>query len=279
MVIKTFTLLVRGISVLLIILFLKFFLSGAAWATEMPKSWPWVGVTVNNLTFKAEELVTLKKQLPRLNSIRLTLLARQTAEQKHMTPAEAWKDMAAWTHKMLDVCAKNNIVAILSINQFPVDPNTAFNQDSPEFWSSDIERKNVTLYVDQMAKEFAFRGDELIAFEVLSEPFVAINKLPVQPKEWPSLMLQIVSTIRKYSNKWVVVTPGPGGFPRGYENFTPLDDQRIVYGAHMYEPHTFALQGVGASWPIGPAYPGVIGLTHWDKGRYQTRLNPLGISK
>jgi hypothetical protein len=244
-------------------------------ASEMPKSWPWIGVTTDNLNFTPEELTALKKQLPRMNSIRLTLLARQTAERKHLTPAETWKDMAAWTNKMLDVCAKNNIVAIVSINQFPVDPATYINQDSPDFWSNATERRSVITYVEQMAKDFTSRGDELGAFEVMSEPFVAVNKQPLQPKEWPSLMLEIVSSIRKYSNKWIVVTPGPGGFARGYTKFVALNDRHIVYGAHMYEPNTFALQGVGESWPTGSSYPGRIGFTYWDKNALVKIFQPL----
>lgn len=251
------------------------YLSGTGYAGEMPKSWPWIGVTTDNLSFTPEELVALKKQLPKMNSIRLTLLARQTAERKHLSPDDAWKDMSMWANKMLDVCAKNNIVAVISINQFPVDPTTTIDQNNPEFWSSPIEQNNVVQYVERMSKEFTSRGDELAAFEVLSEPFVAINKQPIQPKEWPSLMNEIISVVRKHSNKWIVLTPGPGGFPRGYVNFAPLNDKRIVYGSHMYEPHTFALQGVGASWPVGPTYPGRIGITYWDKAQLANTFKPL----
>jgi hypothetical protein len=244
-------------------------------ASEMPKSWPWKGVAVNNITYTPEKLVALKKSLPNMNSVRLTLLPRQTATTKHLSPDEVWKDMAIWTNKMLDVCAKEGIVAIISIHEFPVDPRKNIDQTSPEFWGSEAERKNVLNYVDRMTKEFSPRGDELIAFDVLSEPMVAIKNQPMVPKEWPNLMLGIVSTIRKSSNKWITVTPGPGGFPRGYANFSPLSDKRIIYNAHMYEPHTFSLQGIREVWPIGPVYPGRIGLTYWDKKELSNTFQPL----
>lgn len=244
-------------------------------ANEMPKSWPWTGVTTDNLNFTPDDLVALKKQLPKMNSIRLTLLARQTAERKHLTPAETWKDMAAWTNKMLDVCAKNNIVAIVSINQFPVDPAKEFNQEAPMFWKSVDERNNVKLYVEQMAKEFASRGDELIAFEVLSEPLVRFTGGQALPQEWHQMMLDNIDVIRRYSNKWIVVTPGIGGIPQGYTNFTPLSDKRIVYGTHMYEPWSFTLQGVPGGGAVGSTYPGYIGLTNWDKTQIANTFKPL----
>jgi hypothetical protein len=246
-----------------------------AYAGEMPASWPWKGVAINNITYTPEKLQALKKKLPKLNSVRLTLLPRQTAEIKHLTPDEAWKNMAAWTHQMLDVCAKENIVAIITIHQFPVDPSKNLDETSPEFWASPIERNNVLIYVDKLSKEFASRGTELAALEVLSEPMVAINNHPMLPKEWPELMTGIVSTIRKHSDKWIAVTPGSGGFPRGYANFTPLNDKHIIYGAHMYEPHTFALQGIRSSWPMGPVYPGRIGLTYWDKDAINNVFKPM----
>lgn len=251
------------------------FCAGPAYSAEIPKSWPWKGVTVNNLSFSPEELVVLKEKLPNMNSIRLTLLARQTAQRKHMAPSEAWIDMVGWTHKMLDVCLEQGIVAVISINQFPVNPAVAIKQTSPEFWKSADHRAEVIDYVEQMAKEFASRGDELIAFEVLSEPLVDVNKRPILPKEWPDLMTKIVSTIRKHSRKWIVVTPGPGGFPRGYSNFLPLKDLHIVYGAHMYEPHSYSLQGIGENRPVGPIYPGRIGWNYWDKGAIEKIFKPL----
>lgn len=176
---------------------------------------------------------------------------------------------------MLDICREQGIVAVISIHQFPVNPALPIKQTSPEFWKSDVYRAAVIDYVDGMAKEFSTRGDELIAFEVLSEPYVEVNKKPLLPKEWPDLMIKIVSAIRSHSNKWIVITPGPGGLPRGYTDFFPLNDSHIVYGAHMYEPHLYTLQGIGESRPAGLAYPGRIGLTYWDKSAIEKSFKPL----
>jgi len=257
----------------LVFLFLLF-VGVSGQAAEMPTSWPWEGVTVNNLSFSPDQLSALKKDLPGVNSIRLTLLPRLTAKRKGMTPDQAWGDIAGWITRMLDACAKNGIVAIVSVHQFPVDPADGIKQNSTEFWSSSKHRDDVIKYVDRMASRFAGRGTELVAFEVLSEALVAVNHRARLPKEWPPLMRRIVSTIRRHSDKWIIVTPGPGGFPRGYKNFRPLADSRIVYGAHMYEPHRFALQGV-KNRPLGYVYPGRIGVRYWDKNQIAKKFAPL----
>lgn len=264
----------RVFSSSLSVFLLTFFLVESLQAKDTPKNWPWKGVVVDNLTTTPEQLVTLKNELPGMNSIRLTLLARQTAELNRLPPDEAWQDMVSWTHKMLDVCARLGISAVLSTHEFPTDPAVPVNQTSPKFWSSPIHINMMLSYVDRMSKEFAMRGDELTAFEILSEPVVLVNNQPQLPVQWPALIQKILATIRANSNKWVVVTPGLGGIPGGYSNFRPLDDKRIIYGTHMYQPWTYTLQGID-NRPFGLSYPGRIQLTYWDKNQISNVFAPL----
>lgn len=241
---------------------------------DMPNHWPWRGVTVDNLTFNPNELETLKDRLKLLSAIRITLRPRSTAKMRHLSPEIAWAKNLKWADKMLDECRKLNIVGIISVHEFPIDPSLGITQSSKEFWNSAKLLNNVVERVDKLASHFSSRGEELAGFEVLSEPFVAVNNYPRKPKEWPNLLLRIVQTIRKHSDKWIVVTPGPAGLPRGYEKFTPLNDSRIVYGAHMYEPNRYTMQGIKGR-RLGYSYPGLVGLTYWNDAKLIQAFEPL----
>lgn len=245
-------------------------------AGEMPKNWPWHGVTVNNLSFFPARLATLKKKLPGMNSIRLTLLPTLTAKREHATADQAWISMVKWTNQMLDQCAKYGVEAVITIQNIPVAGSLGpgVTQANPRFWSSAAQRDAILKYVARMAREFSTRGDELAAFEVISEPKLRAFGHVELPKEWPELMRRIVRTIRQYSDKWIVVTPGVGGKPQGYKGFRPLDDNRIIYGAHMYEPYPYTLQGIDGRM-IGLRYPGNINGVYWDRARLTAALRPL----
>ncbi len=91
---------------------------------------------------------------------------------------------------------------------------------------------------------------------------------------WRELATKVAETIRAIDpGKPVVVEPGPWGGPAGFDSFTPLDLEGVIYSCHMYQPHQFTHQGV-RTIPVGLRYRGVIGGEQWDKERIREALVP-----
>lgn len=243
---------------------------------EIPKNWPWIGVTVNNLSSAPSDIAKLKNILPRMNSVRLTLKPRLLSQRDKLSAEAAWLESLAWADTMLDACRDAGIVGIISLNQFPIDPAFNLTERSAEFWNNKKHRDKVILSVNKMVKHFLTRGDELAAIEVLSEPVEQNGKVVKLPEQWPVLLERIVSEIRKLSDIWVVVTPVLGGLPHGYMSSYPLSYGRLVYGAHVYIPHSYTHQMIGGRESTY-SYPGIIDAVRWDYDRLRKRLSGLKI--
>lgn len=247
---------------------------------DAPPNWPWRGITISfegsriNEGTGPDDIALLKNRL-NINSARITLDVRTYSSRFNTSPEVAWETNLAWADRMLDACKAANITAILSISQFPIDPALGYIQDSPEFWNDQAQLDEVLRRVSLLAEHFKDRGEELGAYEVLNEPLLREDGVVKVPLKWPSMMEEIISNIRQSDHaRWIVLTPGPGGLPSGYADFTPLQAERIIYGAHDYVPLQFTHQGI-RDWELGYRYPGYIGLNYWDKKAHETYLEPL----
>ncbi len=250
-------------------------LAGVACAgTTIPPNWPWRGVTVSSSDSSPEDIQVLKSRLP-YNSIRLTIDARFYAKIKGVTVEQAWAESIAWGDAMLDACKSAGVTAVLSISQFPLDPSLGLTQESPEFWNDPSNLDEVIYRVGLLAEHFSARGTELGGYEILNEPVINDGGHMSLPPQWSGLMKRIVHEIRLYDpGRWIVVTPGVGGMPEGYKGFVPLEDNHIIYGTHMYNPHAFTWQGIG-SRSLGYTYPGRIRLKFWDSAALVDTLSSL----
>lgn len=241
---------------------------------EYPQNWPWIGVTVNSLHSNSADIYRIKKILPATSAIRVTLQPRMLARYKKIGYLTAWQETLDWADTMLTACQYNNIVAILSISEFPIDPSLGFMQSSSRFWYDDKQLEQTVSLVGKLAKHFAGKEKDLVAFEVLNEPEIRVLGKPIFPKKWPALQTMIIAEIRKYSQNWIVATLGMGGMPNEYKKSSLFSDNRIVYGAHMYIPHKFTHQGI-AGRKRGYRYPGKIDSTLWDKEQLRNALAGL----
>jgi hypothetical protein len=222
------------------------------------------------------EDVSLLSERLGVTAIRLTLKPRQRAERKKITPEAAWKETLTWTEAMLDACKENNITAIVSLSDFPFDPGLGLTEKSPDFWSNNKHLEDVVEKVREITIRFKGRGSELGAYHILNEPSIRSTFKTKRPQKWPELLNKIILTIRaEDTNRWVVVTPGPGGMPSSYEGFQPLGFKLIIYGAHMYTPHNYTYQGIRGRTRRGKAYPGVINDKEWNKASLKESLSEL----
>ena len=134
-------------------------------------------------------------------------------------------------------------------------------QASPEFWANSAHLDAVVEIAERLAQHFKDRGRELGAYEFLNEPLVRENGKQSSPDAWPALMLRLVKAVRKHDPKrHIVLTPGFGGETSYYAKLDkPLPFDRIIYGAHFYNPHEYTHQGI-RSKNSGKSWPGYMGI-------------------
>lgn len=185
-----------GMKNIISVLFLAIFLVGNAYA-EAPSNWPWRGVALTSLDALPDDIALLKGRL-RIRSVRISLDVRQYAQRNGLTPERAFTKNIEWADSMLDACRIAGVSGVLSINQFPIDPSKGFIQDSPDFWNNPSELSEVVRLVGLLAEHFNGRASELGAYEVLSEPLLRQGKKVSVPPQWPSLMRDIITEIRKF---------------------------------------------------------------------------------
>jgi endoglucanase len=91
-----------------------------------------------------------------------------------------------------------------------------------------------------LAQRYADRPAEMLFFEVLNEPGVAI---PIWNRQGPLL----VQAIRREASRHTIIY-GPAHYQRidVLSNMAPLPDDNVVYAAHFYDPMIFTHQG--ADW-------------------------------
>jgi hypothetical protein len=250
----------------------------AAWMDgKLPVGWPWRGIVIESFPNNEENTPASVRylQLKGVNAIELVLSVRSTAKYEHKSLLQAWQESLQWADNMLDACRANHVVGIVSISQIPMDPGLNITQSSPEFWDVPNRLDEAVDVALQLADHFKDRGEELGAYEVLNEPLIRRQIRQESPAVWPILVERIVKAIRsKDPNRFVVVNAGFGGESSQYVKFKPLSFDRIIYGAHVYNPHEYTHQGI-RSFPIGMAWPGSIDKVYWDKVRLIKQIEPL----
>jgi len=227
--------------------------------TDKPANWPWRGIVLDSFGGDNDVSDIAKIAATGANAIELVMSVRHTAQFEGMPPLSAWDKNLAWADKMLDACKSFGMIGVITFVQIPLDPALGFRQDSPQFWDDPTQRAEAVRLSGKIAEHFKNRGLELGAYEILNEPVVTRLGRPLRPDTWPSLLDEIVRELRRHdSSRYIVVTPGPGGEASGYANFLPLQYPRIIYGAHVYNPHSFTHQGIGTWKRDGGDYPNTV---------------------
>lgn len=219
-------------------------------------------------------MVRFKNELG-INAVRFHVRVNQHIKVTGLDKNKAFDEAVNWLDVMLDECKRLGIVAVINYGQFPLGSLDNNYMSSSEFWSDQSHLDEIILITSRLAKHFHDRGKELAAYDVISEPLMMIGGKAVAPPVWPDLLGRIVATINRDDPvRWVVVAPGPGGGPAGYEEFAHPGGAKVVLGLHMYLPHAFTHQGIDGR-PTGKEYPGRVGLTYWDKKTLLGKMAPL----
>ena len=244
-------------------------------AAEFPAGWPWRGITIDVFGGSNDPSVVPKLAKMGVNSIELVLSVRNVAKYQNKSPTTAWNDSLAWADSMLDACKANGIVGVVTFVQIPTDPSLNLDQASPEVWNTSSLLSEAVTRSGELADHFKNRGTELGAYEILNEPIVHTSTGQYFPTNYPALMQQVITEIRsKDPKRWIVVTAGIGGEASQYQNFKPLNQPRIIYGAHVYNAHPYTHQGIYNN-PLNVVWPGMINGTYWDKSQLTKQIQPL----
>jgi hypothetical protein len=250
----------------------------SSWATAQgnPVNWPWHAVDISFPGGTAADIQRYKANL-NINAVRLDLMPRWYALRQGMDGEHALNDALVWTDTMLDTCAALGITAIIHMDQFPLDPADLTDYTSPAFWSNSGELEKIVSVAHQLADRYKKRGKELAAYHFISEPLVYMGGVAMSPAQLPDLQQRIIAEIRGVDkNRWIVVSPGPGGQPQAYQQFVPPIGNNLIWGAHMYQPHAFTHQGINGR-PLGVVYPGVANGIYWDKSALRQLIEPLHL--
>ena len=195
---------------------------------------------------------------------------------KELSPEQAWKATLDWTAAMLDRCKHYNLVGVISMSQFPIDPALGIKQTSPKFWNDSRLLEQVVHLSAELARRFKDRGPELGAYQIINEPLERNNGAR-RPEIWPQLVRQIVAAIRTYDpQRYICVAAGPGGMPGGIGTFQPLPAKNLIYTAHMYIPLSYTHQGVNGR-KNGLSYPGKAGGKTFDRKRIDQAFRHLRL--
>lgn len=241
-------------------------------ALNVPANWPWRGMTV--LQGQGIVSITDTKQKLGANAIRLTIWPTLISKRKHISPDDAWRDALEWLDVMLDVCRKEKMTAVVTWGDFSTMPNEGNLLRTQQFWKDPELQEKFLKKIEELAKRYAKRGEELGAYQINPEPEIRENGRIYLPDNWLSFQARIIEAIRKFDSRWIDVTPGVGGQPIGYRDAKPLADARLIYGVHMYVPHAFTHQG-RPEHPERSKYPGYVKMRYWDVSALRKQLSSL----
>lgn len=149
-----------------------------------------------------------------------------------------YKDRLAIFKEALDLLVSRRIAVIIDLHAnktvWAAPKHPAFTDEMRRLWG-------------ELATSFASTDPDFYAFEILNEP----HDLTDSPELWPREQESLYKVIRAAApNHTIIATGDEWGSIKGLERLHPsrdmLEDARVMFSFHFYEPHTFTHQG--ATW-------------------------------
>ncbi len=180
-------------------------------------------------------------------------------------PAKPDPDRVAAVYRTLDMCLDAGLYTVLSFSPSFDDNDAFFSNDTYmqayiDFWCDLVKR-----YADDT------RG---VAWDLMNEPHGSLAK-----SAWWPYANKLAAEIRKTDSIHTIVVEPPGwGWPYGFEDMKPIDDDNVIYSFHFYGPMDFTHQRnngmLGATeeqWK-SRKYPGTIQGEYWNRATMERKI-------
>jgi endoglucanase len=80
----------------------------------------------------------------------------------------------------------------------------------------------------------------IIAYDVLNEPNTSFENSVLTKNNYG-----VINAIRQYDKEtYIMIEPFPWGFAESFKNLNLINDAKIIYSIHFYEPHSYTHQGI-----------------------------------
>jgi hypothetical protein len=232
------------------------------------------------------------------NAVRYFLTPQSMAASGGMSVAQAWHLQLELLEAGVREAARLGMWVIVDLHQPPNGDRIPFQR--PEFWANDGNLDVLIGAWRDIVQRITPYRDNIWGYDLLNEPYNR-DELPLGASKWPGWAQAMVDDIRtRDATTPIVLEPGPGALPRGFiENewidagpgypikyqgdFPLIDDPRVIYSPHVYDPYPYSHQGLEtfnsapttSDWPDKSTYPGMIGDTYWDKDKLRELLAPV----
>ena len=213
------------------------------------------------------------------NVIRVQLAPVSFASQRKTS---LWEALPAYLDRIetqVKYAVEAGLNVVIDLHQPPFENVKSF--DHAEFWErNDLEAGFCRFWTELVKRLLPYKA-HIWGYDLLNEPLDR-SQLPGVTRQWRPIAQKIIQTIRELDkDTWIIFEPGPGSLFTGFRNLEPLDDPKIIYSGHFYEPQDFTHQGVfniagtdlaEAKTKTGITYPGQVNNTYWDKERLEQLL-------
>jgi hypothetical protein len=188
---------------------------------------------------------------------------------------DAWLDsQLAKLDQVLAWCQNHHVRVVVDLHSPPggeIVPGTGYVGAAGRIFAlPEAQRK----FLDTWKKIAArYQGRDVIwGFDLMNEP---VDKALAEGcDDWQDLALKAARVVHAIDpQRTIIVEPAGWGGPAGFATFLPLDEPRVVYSFHMYEPGDITHQGI-LGHPAGPTYPGVVHGKTWDKAALEQAMKP-----
>jgi endoglucanase len=132
----------------------------------------------------------------------------------------------------IDLARKHGLQVILDVH---------FNDDTTKAVEKNAggEDALVALWSD-LAKRYKDYPDNVLAFELINEPLYYYNNAGYQ-----KFVSRLVAAVRAESpTRWIIIGATRSSSVETLQELQPLDDARVMYTFHFYEPYMVTHQGV-----------------------------------
>lgn len=170
------------------------------------------------------------------------------------------------TKRIINLAKNYNIKVIVGFTNLP---NIEYKETiKPNFWNKN-NITNIYNLCEEIILSLYLLDETLLGYKFLDEPLIIKEKENNVPDDWINIQKSIINIIRNIDKeRYIIVTSGPGGTGRNFNKFIPINDDKIIYGFHFFEPHSYTHQGIN-NREKGIGYPSLtnnhILLEHYMK--------------